>query len=682
MSLDLRNLPKEIRDIIEIREATDQTFGRFVDEDYTEIFWNLLSERSDPNVEHSMICSVTGIQGCHLKGTLIQTNDGLKPIESVVAGDLVWAGNAWRPCIPIVKGRQETLRVELRNGLILNMTPDHAMKTPSGWKIANDLRIGDVLVAGNIPWSTEWSEYSERAMVIGMLLADGHLDELKQKQKYDYVRISNRKFKKKPKEIHEWVKKRVRFYNKDPVVHKRFCDALVKHYGATATGRYEDIFKGVRRSTVTCIQNENVFDALVKDGVMSGKKADIVEIPLWIQKDDDAMNGFMAGYFVCDGSYYEKKDGSNGSIEITSCSEKIIRQMQSWFMARGVVTTVKSAPGMNERSMKRWRLFIRQWESLREFIDHIPQISKKMVPRGFDKRKNGTKGHLLEVVKIENGGCGDVFDLHVKDVHEYLAQGLVSHNSGKSMSALAICCYMDPKFNIDRIFFGYDALVNARQMLKPNTAVLVDEQSELFGLDSHRVNIILQNLKEQLRKKSIHFFFCAPTLYPESQTSMYIIETIFIDYETQEVYAALKTRDGLTLGHVRIPYPLKVMEDGTTLCSQELMDAYQAKKDEHLEKVLGNKSVDSFEERAEFVMNNSLFKKAEKIYKRSMGYIPNATVVQIINKIFPEYNAGVVPLEIAGRIKLNKELSGEWEVAGKVTRKDRAGGSGKGMKRR
>ena len=98
---------------------------------------------------------------------------------------------------------------------------------------------------------------------------------------------------------------------------------------------------------------------------------------------------------------------------------------------------------------------------------------------------------------------------------------------------------------MDRIFYGYDALVNARHTLKPNSAVLVDEQSQVFGLDSHRVNVVLQNLKEQLRKKSIHFIFCAPVLYPESATSMYIIETMFIDYESREVVAALKTRDTL-----------------------------------------------------------------------------------------------------------------------------------------
>lgn len=255
--------------------------------------------------------------------------------------------------------------------------------------------------------------------------------------------------------------------------------------------------------------------------------------------------------------------------------------------------------------------------------------------------------------------------------HSMIGSIYGTQGSGKSYAAIAFCCFMDPTFNADHIYFNYDDLVNDRHNLKPNTAVLVDEQSQSFGLDSHRIMIVLANLKEQLRKKSIHFFFCSPVLYEEAKSSMYQIEVMFIDYENQESYAALKTREGMTLGHIRVPHPLKRLEDGSTLATQELLDEYERKKDVHLEKVLGRQDMDTFDHRAKMVMQNKMFLKAEKIYKRKFGYIPQATVVQIINKIFPEYHAGVVPLEIAGRIKLEKELSGDWEVSGRVSKKDR-----------
>jgi len=255
--------------------------------------------------------------------------------------------------------------------------------------------------------------------------------------------------------------------------------------------------------------------------------------------------------------------------------------------------------------------------------------------------------------------------------HSFIASIFGTQGSGKSMDGISLACFLDPNFSIDNVYFDYNDLVYNRHKLKANTAVLVDEQSQSFGLDSHRVMIILASLKEQLRKKSIHFVFCSPTLYEEHKSSMYLFETMFIDYENQESYAALKTREGLTLGHVRIPYPLKKLEDGSTLASEKLIEAYQAKKDAHLEKVLGKQDTDIFEQRAQAVMQNKLFKKAEKIYCRKMGYIPNNTCVQIINKIYPEFNAGVVPMEIAGRIKLDKELSGEWDVSGRATKQDR-----------
>jgi len=245
--------------------------------------------------------------------------------------------------------------------------------------------------------------------------------------------------------------------------------------------------------------------------------------------------------------------------------------------------------------------------------------------------------------------------------------------SGKSLSAISIACILDPKFAQGKIYFDYNKLVYDRSELASNQAVLIDEQSQSFGLDSHRVMIILASLKEQLRKKSIHFIFCSPVLYTEHQSSMYLLETMFIDYETRECYAALKTREGLTLGHVRIPHPLKKLSNGRSLATKELLDSYEAKKDAHLETVLGKQDTDIFEERAKQIMKNPLFKKAEKMYIRKMGYIPQSTLIQIINKIFPEFHAGVVPLEIAGRIKLDKEITGKWEVAGRHTSKKARG---------
>jgi intein/homing endonuclease len=641
--IDIRSLPKKIRDIIEMREATDATFARFVEEDYTEIFFNELAERADPNVEHSMIISCVGEQGCFLKGTLIQTKCGLKKIEDVVLGDLVWAGNAWRFCIPIVKGRQQTLKVALRNGVILRMTPDHKMKTENGWIRADCLKIRDKLVVGNVVWKACWSDLSIDAALVGMILADGHLAAGRYGKKNQLV----------------W---QIRICKDDLKLLNWFRIVIKKRFGINVK-----INRDGRGHYFWNTSNRKLFDWFVGKGVPVGNKSGLIDVPDWIICSDDAMNGFLSSYFACDGHFGSKTSGN--FVNISSMSEKFIDKLMAFFLSRGL-------------SCRKWVISngcfycgLVGGRSINILKKHIRRLSKKWFRKVSNyhlEKQMRLELKRLEIISVEEGIIGEVYDLNVEDVHEYLANGLISHNSGKSLSSISICSFLDPLFSANKIFFGYNELVYNRHLLKPNTAVLVDEQSQAFGLDAHRVNIILSSLKEQLRKKSIHFIFCSPVLYPEAASSMYILETIFVDFETREVYAALKTRDGLTLGHVRIPHPLKELEDGTSLASQELIDAYQDKKDAALEKLLGNRNVDIYDERAKAVMKMPLFRKAEKVYIEKMGYIPNNTLIQLINKIFPEYQAGVVPVEIAGRIKLEKELAGVWEVAGKITRKDRS----------
>lgn len=656
MTIDLRTLPKEMRDKIELRESTDMTFGRFCDEDYSDIFYNLLQERADPNVEHSFIASIIGEQGCFAAGTWVETKKGPMRIEDIRNGDVVWTRSGWKKAIPIHAGKKQICEVVLKNGKIFRMTEDHKMLTQRGFVECKDLSNKDVFVkspviVNNIIKNDEYWD----GFLFGAIAADGHVSN--KVYIYGAKKPSFVKFTKSEKRLLFVVK-----------------SLLIKKGASVSVCNSSKISP---KSRTLQLRNRLVWEWFVRRGMPVGKKSAVVDIPDWIFASENSMCGFLSAYYMCDGT---KHDGMRGTefVSICSVSEVLIRKMQWWLVSRGVSARVNKSNKRNNGQNNAWYVSISGWDELKRFDKLVDVFGKKRLV--FRKKP---KSHYIDrdnkriargdcVDNVVKRGVEDVYDLHVSSCHEYLAEGYISSNSGKSSSAITICKILDPNFSVDNIFFDYNDLIYNRHKLKQNTAVLVDEQSQSFGLDSHRVMIILASLKEQLRKKSIHFVFCSPVLYEESKSSMYIIEVMYVDYEEQIAYAALKTRDQLTLGHVKIPYPLKVYEDGTSLVSQEFMDAYQAKKDAHLEKVLGNKSMDIFEDRAEAVMKNVLFRKAEKIFKAQMGYIPNSTLVQIINKIYPEFNAGVVPLEIAGRIKLNKELSGEWQIAGKVTRRDRS----------
>lgn len=240
--------------------------------------------------------------------------------------------------------------------------------------------------------------------------------------------------------------------------------------------------------------------------------------------------------------------------------------------------------------------------------------------------------------------------------HSYIASWYGRQGSGKSWSALALAGILDPDFNISKIFFDVEILVNKRNKLRDHDCVVVDEMARTFGVDSMRINIMLNTIKEQLRKKSIHMFYCSPTLKEEYKSSMYVLETMFIDTKNKLTFHAYKTNQLLTLGYVIIPHPLHFI-------SKKLLLQYEKKKDIHLKQVLEGPK-DLVEERAQLIIKNPFFIKAEKMYYKARGYIPYKILVQIVEKIYPEFKGSIIVYELADRIKADKEISGDWLIFG------------------
>jgi hypothetical protein len=140
-------------------------------------------------------------------------------------------------------------------------------------------------------------------------------------------------------------------------------------------------------------------------------------------------------------------------------------------------------------------------------------------------------------------------------------------------------------------------------------------------------------------------------------SSMYIFETLFIDHAEKVCFAAYKTRELLTLGYVAVPHPLNFV-------TKDFLKEYERRKDMHLDQLTGRVQVDEVEEAAKQVVHHPLFVSAEKLYKKTRGYVPTNMLVQLINKIFPEFKSNVMAVEISQRIKLNKEMTGEWTITG------------------
>ena len=93
---------------------------------------------------------------CFIAGTLVQTEDGTKPIEELQPGDRVWAWNeetcevALKPVVETYVNETDELMHIHVNGQEILTTPGHPFYSPvKGWTSAVQLRAGDILVLVN-----------------------------------------------------------------------------------------------------------------------------------------------------------------------------------------------------------------------------------------------------------------------------------------------------------------------------------------------------------------------------------------------------------------------------------------------------------------------------------------------------------------------------------------------------
>jgi hypothetical protein len=105
-----------------------------------------------------------GAAVCFAAGTLVETRDGLRPIETIVPGDLVLSRDpetgqtAWRPVVQTFATPDQALRqLELiaDDGVgleTLRVTADHPFWTPSGWTAAKDLTPGTPVLTSSSGW--------------------------------------------------------------------------------------------------------------------------------------------------------------------------------------------------------------------------------------------------------------------------------------------------------------------------------------------------------------------------------------------------------------------------------------------------------------------------------------------------------------------------------------------------
>ena len=569
--LDYRELDKETKDRIEIKEDEDRTFYRVIDNDYTDQMYQTVSSRRSKTTQHSYIASM---YGCLKKNSQILTKEGYKNIEDISVGELVLSVNElsekeWMPVekTHIYDFKKNLVNLILYDGTELQLTDEHCLYVrDKGFVEVKNIVEGDVLLQveglndrGDALISKQF------ARMLGLIVGDGHIINTQVERKTKYVRkdgsITNSSYVANVK--------KVRLYNSDESVIAQFKKDAEFEFVDFKITKYKD--KNTKNTWISQIQKASIVDEFLKH-IPSGRKANIVEVPdIIMRSNKKIISAFLQGLFAADGCVAIRRQPRRGVFDPTcvslyTTSKKLANQVSLLLREFGLKVNCKVKGNSGSWIGVRypcWRVDISEYESKLIFLKEIgicsdvkmKKLSSVIVPYDESKIERDKRHYISykKVVKKEKGELVDkVYDLTVSENNNYVVEGIFSHNSqgsGKSYSSIALCGLLDEKFSADKIFFSYDDLVYKRKVLSEHSAVLMDEQSASFGLDSNRIMIILNAFLEQLRKKSIHMFFCSPVLHPEhqcisTQTILNVFKKGFVEARYVEVGDKLIGRDG------------------------------------------------------------------------------------------------------------------------------------------
>lgn len=121
-----------------------------------------------------------------------------------------------------------------------------------------------------------------------------------------------------------------------------------------------------------------------------------------------------------------------------------------------------------------------------------------------------------KIISIKPHKVEKVYDIECEEpYHNFVANGIVVHNSGKSTFAFQLGKYIDPTLTIRRVVFSADDFRDAIYKAKKGQVIIYDEA--FTGLSSRSslsgINRALVSLMMQMRQKNLCIILVLPTFF-------------------------------------------------------------------------------------------------------------------------------------------------------------------------
>ena len=390
------------------------------------------------DIARSHVILVAGKRGCLTEDTLIFTNKGYKKIKNFnEKKDKILSFNKeekkfeWEKAellkYPI---KNETLlQIELTDGRIINLTKEHPLLSSYGkyqfYRRGCDLKPNDkIILPTKLPEIKKDQESLRIARLLGFILADGSIG------------IRKGRFKDGRGKWYNGTKTRIRIYNA--------CKEVLIQAKKDLEKEFKVVAKRYKRNDCNCeiveTKYQKIANKFIELGIPKGLKSGIIRIPkIVFESSNKFKSEFISALFDCDGYI-----NSNGRyLDYSSKSRKFLEDLQillTHFKIESVIRIKNSK--LNGKIFKNYRLFITDNQSVENFkkIGFNNKFKQERLNKHkynkTKKRKTYYPSKNLVCIKIKSikeiKGIKQVYDLSADKNHSFIANGIISHNSGKS----------------------------------------------------------------------------------------------------------------------------------------------------------------------------------------------------------------------------------------------------------
>jgi len=402
-----------------------------------------LSQNVFLDVNKAHVVFVCGKRGCLSGDTKISTNNGFKNISKFnFKTDKVWSFNTknkhfeWSNATLVkypVSSNEKLIKVKLYDGQTLTMTSEHPLLIEDNgkfiWRKAKDMKVKDTIVCTSyIPEITKNTASLRIARLLGFILADGNIN------------IRKGRWKDGRGYFYNGTRKRIRIFNNTPQVLMQAQKDFDDEFGIKS--------KRYKRNDCKCeviqVQQQNIVDKIVQLGVNSGDKADIIRVPevIWTGSNDTKAT-FLKAAFSCDGFVSKNQNGRR--IMYYSNSRGFLEDLQLLLLHFNIQSRIREKKTTcNNKRFISHLLDITDYKSLQIWKDKISffdeEKNKRINSFTFWRMPQRKKTKYWETNLYSNTiknisfveGIKEVYDLHVPGNHSFIANGTISHNSGKS----------------------------------------------------------------------------------------------------------------------------------------------------------------------------------------------------------------------------------------------------------